>query len=93
MLDTGNDLFNSLLEKWWGQLLVGLSLFSMSVFVYRYLSNLEDSGQNGSIHWLLALTYAVAGKWGSTLILAVPGVVSIGVGIRNLLVALRGDEK
>ena len=82
-----------MLDCWWGQILIGILFFAVAAFLYWYISDLEATGRGGRAPCIIAIVYNIAGKWGSVLLLALPGVCVAGIGIRNLIVILRGDDK
>lgn len=92
MSDDGDSLWNTLLDCWWGQLLIGAFFFAVAAFVYWYITGLETTGGQARIHWLVAIVYNIAGKWGCVLLFAIPGAFVAGVGIRNLVVEIRNKD-
>ena len=93
MSDDGDGIWNTLLDCWWGQILIGLFFFAVAGFLYWYISDLEATGRGGRAPCIVAIVYNIAGKWGSVLLLALPGVFVTGVGIRNLIVMMSDQDK
>jgi hypothetical protein len=84
-------MWDKLLDCWWGQIFVGIFFLAIAAFMYWYISDLEATGRSGRAPCIIAIVYNIAGKWGSVLLLALPGIFVAGVGIRNLIVIMRGD--
>jgi hypothetical protein len=93
MSDDGDSIWDTLLNCWWGQILIGIFFFAIAGFLYWYISDLEATGRGGRAPCLVAVVYNIAGKWGSVLLFVVPGIVIAGVGIRNLITTMRGDDR
>jgi hypothetical protein len=93
MSDDGDSIWDTLLNCWWGQILIGIFFFAIAGFLYWYISDLEATGRAGRAPCLVAVVYNIAGKWGSVLLFVVPGIVIAGVGIRNLITTMRGDDR
>ena len=85
-------MWDYLLDCWWGQILIGIFFFALAAVAYWYFTDLEATGGQRRVYWLFAILYNIAGKWGTVLLFAIPGVFVAGVGIRNLVVQLRSDD-
>ena len=93
MSDDDDSIWNTLLDCWWGQILVGIFFFAIAGFLYWYIADLEATGRSGRAPCMVAIVYNIAGKWGSVLVFVIPALFVTGVGIRNLIVMIRGDDK
>jgi hypothetical protein len=90
--DEGDSIWDTLLNCWWGQLLIGVFFFGIAAFMYWYISDLEATGRGGRAPCIIAIVYNLAGKWGSVLFFAIPGAVIAGVGVRNLIAMFRDKD-
>src|ERR1043166_5876374 len=74
--EDGEDRFWAYMySKWWGNLLLAAALFGFAWLVSDYITGLEESGQSGRIHWLIAIVYMAAGKFAAVSCFGLPAAV------------------
>lgn len=59
------------------------------MLVYWYVAKQERESPYVHIHWLLAIIYSAAGKWGCVAVFGLPGALVGFVGLWNGIVAFR----
>ncbi|MCI0378470.1 MAG: hypothetical protein L0215_12745 [Gemmataceae bacterium] len=59
----------------WEMLIIGLFLTGGAIFIWFYLSNLEQTPGPHRIHWLVAWLYNTGGKGLCVSVIAIPGVL------------------
>jgi hypothetical protein len=64
----------------WG--LIGIGLGSL---MFLILSWMEGSGRSVRVHWLVALSYYVGGKWAVGGVFGFMGCFLVGMGLLDLL--------
>ena len=77
---------------WWHMFLAGALFFAGAAFVYWYISDLEQGGRGGRIHWLLAILYKWGGKWLCVGFVALFGVAFTAAGIVALVKKAQVNE-
>jgi|GEM_PF-6841003 len=69
----------------WSTIPAGVFLLLLAWYLHHRLSALEITGGTISVNLGIALLYKGLGKWGVVMTSAIPGVVMLIAGIRNLL--------
>jgi hypothetical protein len=65
-------------------IIFGLVMFLVAYFIYTFFYDLEQRGGSVRIHWLAALLYNIAGKWGIVGLFGIIGSVLIYIGAKKL---------
>ncbi len=67
----------------------GVVCFIAATGIYFYLQSIENSGTSTRVHWMLALLYNWGGKPAAAGFFVLVGVVSLIVGVYQLMQARR----
>lgn len=78
---------------WWHMMGIGALFFAGAVFIWFYITNIEEGGGGGRIHWLLAVLYRWGGKWLCVAVVAVFGVGFTAAGVAALIKKSQGAAK
>ena len=68
---------------WWKTMGSGLFFVAVSVFLFYYFTDLEESGGTRRIIWIVAILYKVGGKWVTCGVFGLLGLLQIGMGIKE----------
>ncbi len=68
-----------------GALAIGILMFLVAGYMWWDLTQLEDYGGSRSVHWVIALVYNIAGKWGVVGVLSLVGLGSLGFSAYNFI--------
>ena len=93
MSDDPDSFWGRLMSVWWGQILIGVFMLLFAWFMYSYITRVEEVTGRGRVHWAVAIVYNIAGKWGTVLFFAIPGLIFIGIGIRVLISNIRARDE
>ena len=70
-------------SAWWKTLLGGLFCLGLSILLYYYFTDFEQSGGSRRINAIVAAMYNIGGKWFTCSVFALLGVGLIGLGIKE----------
>jgi hypothetical protein len=88
-----SDLWDKIMEYWWGKLLFACLFYGLVWGFYAYVSHLEATGQSGRAPWYIAIIYNLTGKWFTVILIAIPGMMLTYVAIAEFIDMFRNDEE
>ena len=68
-----------------GALAFGILMFLIAGYMWWDLTQLEEVGGSRTVHWVIALVYNIAGKWGVVGLLSLVGFGSLGFSAFNFI--------
>ncbi len=78
------DLFDKMVDLWWGKLVLAGILAGLTVFLYRDFAKLESGEVESMKVWApIALLYNIAGMWGGLSIFIILSILLVFWGVKQ----------
>jgi hypothetical protein len=71
-------------ESPWKWIIWGFVAFGIAVLLFVWISRNEETGDTMRVHWLIALSYSIGGKWTVAGVLGAIGCFLMGIGLVEL---------
>ncbi len=75
----------------WQGINYGLLCLAVGVVLFLLLGWMEESGRGGRVHWLVAITYYIGGKWAVAGLFGLAGTISFVLRIA-LIIKTRSES-
>jgi hypothetical protein len=78
-----DDLWDAIIDRWWGRILFGILFLLFAWFVYWFVGVADMRGDRRM--WIVAIVHWIGGKLCAASCFAIPGVLLIGLGVYSLV--------